>query len=90
MLAARDDWGPIGSSGGLLQPPTRNWRLIVFPRYVPSVQRCMLASRAPNGCASTLPRPPICMAEAWPPERRPANSLRDPHASIREMEERND
>ena len=28
-------------------------------RYVPSVQRCMLVSRAHSGCVSVLPQPPI-------------------------------
>jgi hypothetical protein len=49
-----------------------------------------VATRAPGGCASTLLRPQIRMAEAWPHKRRPANSLRGRHASIREMKERND
>lgn len=37
-----------------------------FPKFVPSVRRCMLASRAGSGCASTLLQLSVRMAEIWP------------------------
>jgi hypothetical protein len=55
---------PLGEQAAVVS--RLNWQLIVFPLYVQSVQRRILASRAHSGCASTLPQLPSCMAEAWP------------------------